>query len=70
MSMPGYVEKALNRFAHSPPTTSTTRPTATDACAWAKALCYGSLEAKSPLIRGKLCQNVQKEPFKWPNNSV
>jgi len=28
--------------------TSTTRPTATDACAWAKALRYGSLEGKAP----------------------
>jgi len=27
---------------------STTRPTATDACAWAKALRYSSLEAKAP----------------------
>jgi len=27
---------------------STTRPTATDACAWAKALRYGSLEGKAP----------------------
>jgi len=28
--------------------TSTTRPTATDACAWAKAPRCGSLEAKAP----------------------
>jgi len=27
---------------------STTRPTATDACAWAKALRCGSLEGKAP----------------------